>query len=334
MFAPSKVTCSSIKQLSTDNFISTESVAAPFVVTDHGVAGRGRRHLPRVHRAMGYSHFPRNNKNLGAGMIHKADSWAPALDSDEADGSSERIENQGDVVYVSSHWQPKSQALLSHSQEERAGSGGQNVTIQVVRTSEKDFSSLQTTQLQAEKKNTDKIQHRPNQPKAQNSAAPLVNKNERKPIDTFKEHTKISHRGPPRIAEFAPENVDTHHEQQMISSEQRRQGPHNGRFAKQQEASYEGVQGDIQGQEAKQRLPTIGDRRKHNSHYAYQPIGSHNKPNDSFRHNPNVDAAPRDGARAVVVRYREKSQNQSRRGGHYGRNGGNAAQVASNDNEE
>eukprot|EP00268_Persea_americana_P065534 TRINITY_DN8759_c0_g1_i3.p1 TRINITY_DN8759_c0_g1~~TRINITY_DN8759_c0_g1_i3.p1 ORF type:complete len:1563 (+),score=375.08 TRINITY_DN8759_c0_g1_i3:326-5014(+) len=305
-----------------------ESVAVPVVVMDHGVAGKGRRHLTKAQRVTGHSYFPRNNSNLGGGVTHKAGSSTLALDSSEADGNSLKIENQCDGEHMSSHWQPKSQALSTHSREKRAGGGGQNATAQVGRTSEK-LSLLQTThvQLQAEKNDNDQIQLQPNQSKAQNYVVPLVNKNERKGVDTFKERAKIPYRGPPCIAELAPENVDTHQEQQMVYSGQRRQGPHNGRFDKQQESSYGGVHGDSQGQDVnKQRIPTIGDRRKHNSHYEYQPVGSYNKPSNSFRHNSNVDAAPRDGARAGL-RYQEKGQNHSRHGGHYGRNGGSTAQV-------
>ncbi|XP_077253564.1 modifier of snc1 [Tasmannia lanceolata] len=219
--------------------------------------------------------------------------------------------------------QPRSH---QHESQKSRGNGGQRVTDQP-RTPEREFPSHGTESVPPRKDidNIAQVQPRSHQPESQKTNAAKLpnahhheNKKERKALDVPNEVSNVPNQGPPSFSELAPENAEDEH---TITSGIRRLVPQNARFNRGQEVPYGGGQG--LGQETNRQQPhATGDRRKHNSHYEYQPIGSYQKPNDSFRPNSPRNET-RDSSRGMGSRYRERGHNQSRRGGHfYGRNDG------------
>ncbi|XP_058078272.1 protein MODIFIER OF SNC1 1-like [Magnolia sinica] len=309
--------------------VPTGSIAAPVVVKDHGGAGRGKRQQSRVQRSTGHIHSPVDTKDTDVEPVGKSDNQPLTFGSVELDGRSNlRNENQGISEHVPSHWQPKSQVYSAHSRQGRGSSGGQRLAVQVSKSREKDFLHIPpqinkdiSAQLQPHQSDAQKANVEMNNPHHQEV------KREMKGPDSSKEHASFPNRGRPRSPEAALENVDAHYEQ-PVSTGIRRQGQHSGRFNRGQEAPYGGSRSGPPGQDAnKQQLPTNGDRRKHGSHYEYQPVGSYNKPDNSFR-----QEELRDGLHGTGSRYRERGQNHPRRGGHfYGRNSGVTAAYATGD---
>ncbi|XP_058091895.1 protein MODIFIER OF SNC1 1-like isoform X2 [Magnolia sinica] len=300
--------------------VPTGPVAAPVVVKDHGGAGRGKRQQSRVQRSTGYIHSSGDTKDTDVELVGKSDNQPLTFGSVEVDGRSNlRNESQGISEHVLSHWQPKSQVYSTHNRQGRGSSGGQRLAVQASKSREKEFLHLPP---QINKDINAQVQ--PHQSDAQKANVEMNNphhqevKREMKGPDSSKEHASFPNRGPPHSPEAATENVDAHYEQ-PVSTGIRRQGQHSGRFNRGQEAPYDGSRSGPLGQDAnKQQLPTNGDRRKHSSHYEYQPVGSYNKRDNSFR-----QEELRDGSHGTGSRYREQGQNHPRRGGHfYGRNSG------------
>ncbi|KAJ4973408.1 hypothetical protein NE237_006582 [Protea cynaroides] len=289
-----------------NNPASTDSVAID--LKDHSVMGRGKRHPFK-----GHNHNIVDQKDEY--VTDKSDTQTSALEMNQPEGRvALREYNVGE--HSTSHWQPKSQLHDGHNRQGNRGSDSQKVTTHVSKTSEKEFTQL-ADGLTSQKKDDGPFldQPQPHQSKTLktnfsegSSVRNREAKKERKGVGLFKERLCSPGRVPLNQSEITPSNVDTQHEQQF-SSGLRRHGHHNGRFSRVQESPHAGRNPAGQDSSKQHHLPGNGDRKRHNLHYEYQAVGSHNnKMEDSSE-------GAADGSRVMGSRYRERAQNHSRRGG-------------------
>ncbi|XP_073100318.1 protein MODIFIER OF SNC1 1 isoform X1 [Elaeis guineensis] len=294
--------------------LPTELIAAPAGVQDHGVTSRQRHQQFKVNRVAGSNHIPAGNKDSRTGIDDKSDIQNPAPGLNEPDiRNASKTENKiSGGEHMKSHWKPKSHAN-SHNQGHR-GSGGQKVAFHSGR-SDKEFAfeGFDGHPLQEDNALTQKNRVGECYQEAQGDMKFIV--------DPSKQQTHTLNQEVPINAELGPENVKAHHEHEVTPAPRQ----HNGRFNRGQEAVYRGRDSGQDAGRGRQNFLMNGERRKHNSHYEYQPIGSYGKPSESSQWNPDVSEEAQEGSRPPGLRYRERSQNHSRRSGHFFRRSGGAA---------
>ncbi|KAL5976572.1 hypothetical protein ACLOJK_020905 [Asimina triloba] len=295
-----------------------QEVTAPIIVKDGG-AGRVKRQQSKAQRSSGHSHSLGDRKDAEE-PVNKTDYQPITFGSIEMDASTPRNENQAKIDHASIHWQPKPQAHSTQNRQGRRVNGGQR------QFHEKESSHIPT---KVDKDATAQVQlHEPDAHKASiemNDPHHQEAKREVKGVHSSKEQTNTLNRVPPRSTELVSDNVDSYYREELVSTGMHWQGQHGGRFNRGQEATYGGGRGNSVHDGNKQQMPTNADRRKHGSHYEYQPVGSYNRPDNSFR-----QEEVHERSQAMSSRYRERGQNHPRRGGQfYGRNsGGSAVRVA------
>ncbi|XP_043705779.1 protein MODIFIER OF SNC1 1-like [Telopea speciosissima] len=297
-----------------DNWTSNNPVSTDPVTTDvknNSLTGRGKRHPFKGHK--GTEHNFVDQKHVHG--TDKIDAQTSALELNQPEGGVALRENYVGE-HSTSHWQPKSQPHVAHNQRANRGNGGQKFTAHVSRNSEKEFTQHADGRT-SQNKNKDHGPF-PDQPQPQPHQSEMSKTNvsegstvrsheakkEKKGVDSFKQHAVSPNQDPVNNSEISPANIDTQHEQQF-SSGFRRHVHHNGCFNRVQESPHAGHNPARQDSSKQNHVPGNGERKRQNSHYEYQAVGSHNnKPEDSS-----------EGSRVMGSRYRERGQNHSRRGG-------------------
>ncbi|KAJ4960129.1 hypothetical protein NE237_020039 [Protea cynaroides] len=312
------------------NSVSTDPVATD--LKDHSAMGRGKRHASKGHKGTGHNNNVVDQKDLHAEGTDKIDTQTSALESSQLEGSVVLRENHAGE-HSTSQWQPKPQPPV-HNRQGSRGNGSQKVTVHLSKTSRKEFTQHVDGYTSQNDKDHGGFPDQPQPHQFETSktvsegstARSREVKKERKGVGSFKQCGFAPNQDPVNQSEISPANVDTPQEQQF-SSGLRRQG-HNGRFSRVQESPH--VVHNSAGEDSSKQhhVPANGDR-KHNSHYEYQPVGSHNNKPEDF----SEKAA--DGSRVMGSRYRERGQNHSRRGGNfYARSSGTVRVAAAYGNGE
>ncbi|XP_043687117.1 protein MODIFIER OF SNC1 1 isoform X2 [Telopea speciosissima] len=294
-------------------------------VKDHSVMGRGKRHPLKGQKGAGHNRNVVDQKDLHGGATDKIDTQTSAIEASQAEGRVVQRENLAGE-HSTSQWQPKSQPHAFHNRQSNRGNGNQKVTVHVSRTYGKEFT--QHADGCASQSVMDHVvfpdQPQPHQSETLKTVTEISTvrsreiKKERKAVGSFKQC--VPNKDPVNQSEVSPANVDTQREQQF-SSGLRRQGHPNGRFNRTQESPHAGRNPTGQDSSKQHHTTTNGDK-KHNLHYEYQPVGSHNnKPEDSSER-----AA--DGAHVMGSRYRERGQDHSRRGGNFSGRSSGTVRVA------
>ncbi|KAF8378260.1 hypothetical protein HHK36_029599 [Tetracentron sinense] len=299
-----------------NNPVSTELVTGPIAVKGHGVTGRGKRHPFKGHKSTGHNYNPVDYNDVNSVDTDKIDTQSSAFELSQSEGRIASGGNRGVGDHTPSHWQPKSRAYVAGNQQGSRASGGPRVTAEVGMSAEffppksggnlpsqndKDTSAalVQPHSLESKPRKTN-IAEVPNVGHQQA-------KRERKSA-SFKESPHSPYEGHSNLAELAPENVDTQHEQ-PFSPGFRKNGHQNSRFGRGHEVPLGARSPPRQDNSKQQHLPVNRDRRRQNPHYEYQPVGSY----DSKQSNSFEGAI--DGSRHTSSRYKEKGQNHLRRGG-------------------
>lgn len=279
-------------------------------VKDQGaVTGRGKRNQHKGHRNTGNNHDFDQRNAIGGETDKKVIHSAAAHEISQPDTVLTLKENRGIGEQKSSQWQAKSQG---NYQRGSSSSGGQNVTAE--------------------------MGSRPNQFVSENKYAGKTS-NVGHHQDGRRERKVGPSKGRPHSPNegfiggteepFSSAATDAHNEQQF-SSGFRKNGSQNNRSARAHES-----RGDWSsaGQDNKpHNMPPNRERRRQNSHYEYQPVGSYNNSNKS-----NNFEGPRDNSRNYGSRYKSQGQGQ----GHgkdgrnfYGQQSGTGQVDAGNDWEE
>ncbi|ERN19427.1 hypothetical protein AMTR_s00069p00173060 [Amborella trichopoda] len=234
------------------------------------------------------------------------------------------LEGKGGVVLdqTTSQWQPKSQAYSAHQRQgggrngDRGGPGGQKSSVQVVRASlEKELN-----------------------PQFNSQKTLSFSKEAAKPgHQDLEKSEKVLHN---QQATSVGTPIDSQTEQQQQQPVYRRHPLQSNRFMRGpgHELPYGGRAHGLES--GKQHVPSNGERRKHNSHYEYQPVGS-NKPSEAT-YQKSLDWGEYDQVDSQVglgpgyqqrsgweeenqvgskvgpgPRYRDRGQGQGRRGGRF-----------------
>ncbi|XP_068656070.1 protein MODIFIER OF SNC1 1-like isoform X2 [Aristolochia californica] len=256
------------EQGQSDNWNAGKTTSAEPVtihgVKDHGTPNRGKQQQSKWNQG-GAGHFQSTsrdaNKASDSVVANKSSSQTTfeLSESDEKDFL--RSDNQVIGERGLSHWQPKAQTTHQSRQGTQANEG-QKIVDQVVRTVEKDNGPQSQS-------------HHPTKPDVRRPTATEIagsqfeKERKGKVTDSFKEDVI-------NFVQLGPENADLHNELPQVSSGTRRHGLHHGHFNRGHNgAPYEGGgRGSPWRESDRHRIPSQGDRRKHNSlHYEYLPQG-------------------------------------------------------------
>ncbi|XP_042502436.1 protein MODIFIER OF SNC1 1-like isoform X2 [Macadamia integrifolia] len=311
-----------------DNWTSNNSVStdpASTDVKDHSVMGRGKRHPLKGQKGAGHNRNVVDHKDLHGGGTDKIDTQTSSLEASQPEGRVVLRESLAGE-HSMSQWQPKSQPHFVHNRQGNRGNGSQKVAVHVSRTSGKECTQHADGCASQNDKDHGAFPDEP-QPYQLESSKTVCErstirsreaKKERKGVVSFKQCGP--NQDPVNQREVSPANVDTQNDQQF-SSGSHRHGNHNGRFSRAQESPPAPRNPSGQDSSKPHRVTKNGDRR-HNLHYEYQPVGSHNYKQDD------LSGRAADGSRVMGSRYRERGQNHSRHGANFSAQSSGSVRVA------
>ncbi|KAF5459926.1 hypothetical protein F2P56_019832 [Juglans regia] len=310
---------------------NSESVApvAVTVIKDQRVGGRGKRHPFKGQKGMGNNN-DLDQKKISSGETSKIDTQSSSIEMSQTHLPT-TTENRGIGERTTAHWQLKSQAFAANYQQGSRTSSGRSVGAGVVWTNKKESTRQGAVpQTHLHDNRTGGL----SQPHRDHDQSPSEKVDVEEPLDVGHQEAKRgrrvdSLRGRPHSpneilvspAEQAPETLDVSRHEQRSSLGYRKSGHHNNNHL----GRGHETRGDwnSSGQDSRHHNPPVNwerQRQRQTSHYEYQPVA----PYDNNK--SNSAEGPKDVAHNIGPRFKERSQNHSRRGGggnSYGRQGGN-----------
>ncbi|XP_040989897.1 protein MODIFIER OF SNC1 1-like isoform X3 [Juglans microcarpa x Juglans regia] len=296
---------------------NSESVApvAVTVIKDQRVGGRGKRHPFKGQKGMGNNN-DLDQKKISSGETSKIDTQSSSIEMSQTHLPT-TTENRGIGERTTAHWQPKSQAFAANYQQGSRPSSGRSVGAGVVWTNKKESTRQGAVpQTHLHDNRTGGL----SQPHRDHDQSPSKKVDVEEPLDVGHQEAKRgrrvgSLRGRPHSpneilvspAEQAPETLDVRHEQRS-SLGYRKSGHHNNNHL----GRGHETRGDwnSSGQDSKHHNPPVNwERQRQTSHYEYQPVAPYNS------NKSNSAEGPKDVAHNIGPRFKERSQNHSRRGG-------------------
>jgi hypothetical protein len=303
-------------QKAPDNSDSVASVAVT-AVKDQVVTGRVKRHPFKGQKGMGHNN-DLDHKRINSGDTSKINTQSSALEMSQTDLPTASKETRGIGERSMAHWQPKSQSFSANNQQGSKSNSGRSVGAGAVWTNKKE-NTPQGVVPQEPQHSEGVSQPRNDQsPSEKSDAEEAVNVGYQeatrgRKVGSFKGRPLSPSQLPVGPVEHAPASMDVRHEQRSSSGFRRSANQNNNRFDRGHES-----RGDwnSSGQESRHHhAPGNWERQRHNAHhYEYQPVGPYNNNKSN-----NVEGL-KDGTHNTGPRFRERGQNQSRRGGNfYGR---------------
>ncbi|KAF9671625.1 hypothetical protein SADUNF_Sadunf12G0067100 [Salix dunnii] len=304
--------CNSDEWNESDGWNIPENFDVPvtaLAIKDQSATARGRQQSYRGQKGTGYSHDPDGKRIYTRGTELKVYAQTSGSGTHQADLPAISKENRSVGERSASHWQPRSQSYPVTNQRGSRANGGQNTGSEVGRGNKKDSTSQTCMPLLPQPGKdiaTVKAQPHPDRSLSEKShleEAPHIvhqeGKNERK---------TSSHKGlcPSIRVEPPPPNMDFQQEH-SVSSGFQKNGNQNSRFGRDHDSHGEWSGA---GKDNKQHnVPANRERKRHNSHYEYQPVGTQNI------YKANNFESSKDGSHNSVARSRERGQGRSRHGG-------------------
>ncbi|KAL8118367.1 protein MODIFIER OF SNC1 1-like [Apium graveolens] len=307
----------------------TAAVNASLGMKDQGVVkGKGKRQPYKSHKNIANKHDV-DQKNNNGGEMYKKPIQSAALENSQQERSS-ATEYPGNGEQTSSLWQPKSQAYYANAQTVRRSSGGIHVSEGVGRGTRKDSApftgdaSVATNKDQAVVIPQLHYDHSLSKNKSVGESTNVVYPEGRreKKVAAAKERVQPHKRhGHGSMDELGHTESGEMRFGQRGFSGHRKHGNHNNQSVRGKESREDWNSG---GQDNRHhRVPGNRERQPRNSHYEYQPVGTHNHgQSNSFE--GHLAGSHNTGSAG----YREGTQGQPRVGGSnsYGRKG-SAVQV-------
>ncbi|KAG2675942.1 hypothetical protein I3760_12G028500 [Carya illinoinensis] len=306
---------------------NSESVSVT-VIKDQRVVGRGKRQPFKGQKGMGTNNDLDQNK-ISSGETSKIDTQSSSIEMSQTHLPT-TTENRGIGERSTAYWQPKSQAFVANNQQGNRTSSGRSVGAGVVWSNKKESTRQGAVpQTHLHDNRTGGL----SQPHRDHDQSPSKKVDVEEPLDVGHQQAKRgrrvgSLRGRPHSPneilvssdEQAPETLDVRHEQRS-SLGYRKSGHHNNNRVGSRGHETRG-DWNSSGQDSKHHNPPVNwerERQRQTSHYEYQPVAPYNN------NKSNSAEGPKDVAHNIGPRFKERSQNHSRRGGgnSYGRQGGN-----------
>ncbi|XP_022726669.1 protein MODIFIER OF SNC1 1-like isoform X4 [Durio zibethinus] len=291
-----------------------DSAASPVVpvARDQGMIGRGRRHAFKGDKGGG-NNYDFDHKKIDNAEAEKLNPQSSFPEIVQSESSAASKENRGAGDRTTSYWQPKTSSI---NQRGTRPDSDQNVRAEIGRANKRDSTQGRVSHPSQPDKETSESRTQPlkNQYMSEKITVEEAHnvgyhdsKRERK-VASLKgrPHSPNQGAGLPVEAPSSPLNVDTRNEQHSTAVF-RKNGNQNNRFGRGHES--DGDWGSS-GQEFKHHNPPASrERRRHNSHFEYQPVGP--QKNTS----PKTPEGPKDGSNGTGTRSRERGHSHPRRSG-------------------
>jgi len=302
---------------------NSDSVAGT-VVKDQGITGRVKRYPFKGQKGMGHN-SDLDHKRINSGETSKSNTQSSAHEMSQTDLPTASKENRGIGERSTAHWQPKYQSFSANNQQGSRSNSGRSVSAGVWANKKESTPQGVVPQAQQHDKRISEgvSQTRHDQsPSEKSDAEEALNVGHEeatrgRKVGSLKGRPPSPSQVPVGPVEHAPASMDVRHEQRSSSGYRRSGNQNNTRFDRGHES-----RGDwnSSGQESKHlHGPVNWERQRHSSHFEYQPVGPYN--NNKLNNAEGL----KDGTHSTGPRFRERGQNQSRRGGgnFYGRQRGN-----------
>lgn len=304
-----------------DNSDSVASVAAT-VVKDQGVTSRVKRHPLKGQKGMGHNN-DLDHKRINSGETSKINTQA--LEVSQTDLPTASKENRGIGERSTAHWQPKYQSFSANNQQGSRSNSGRSVGAGVWTNRKESTPQGVVPQAPQHDKRTSEGVSQPHHdqfPSEKSDAEEALNVGHQeatrgRKAGSLKGRPPSPSQVPVGPVEHAPASMDVRHEQRSSSGFRRSGNQNNNRFDRGHESHGDWNSSVQEGKH--HHAPVNWERQRHNSHYEYQPVGPYNN------NKSNNAEGLKDGTHNTGPRFRERGQNQSRRGGgnFYGRQRGN-----------
>ncbi|WCJ36100.1 modifier of snc1 [Euphorbia peplus] len=270
--------------------------AAVYALKDQESSAKGKRHPQKGHKGMGYNHNTDEKRAVG-GDPAKIYMQSTSAELRQTDSPVAAKENHAVGERSTSHWQPKTQPLPTFDQRGSHPNRSGNVVGSEGGRANKKESTCQggSPLLPRPDKDTTARSQQSLSEKTNFEEAPDIGRHQ----GPKRERKTAGRRGRPisPVELTSHSNMDVRHDHPRMSSGSRRNGNANSRYGREYESH-----GEWSG--------SAKDNKQHksNSHYEYQPVGPQNNKANDFEP---PQERPHNSGRG----YRERGQNQSRRGG-------------------
>ncbi|KAL3512794.1 hypothetical protein ACH5RR_025511 [Cinchona calisaya] len=262
------------------------------VVRDQGLTGKGKRQTSKTEKSMGFNHD--YDKNLISGEADRSRIQFSDSDIKHAEVTLSK-ESRGFEERSLSHWQPKSQPSSNNNQRGSRSTIGHGVTGEMGVVVKKDYPSQPRADIQPHvKEGSEKDCSQVDQSVFQNKSLSEVanvghqrHRKERK-MPTSKGRPYSPNEASSGADESSFVSADTHNKQHVSSDIKRSRNQNN----------HPGASRESRGDWNQ-------ERPRHNIHYEYHPVGSHNNSQSEKLEDRSHNAG---------TRYKDRAQSQSKRG--------------------